>query len=1293
MSDKTIWIQFDVLDKMYFLEFTGEETFGDAVQQIKKDFRGRDLIFVAGGENITQQELVALNKIPTLSNADGIAKVRVSVSAGTGSGLMSYRSISSGSYNSSTYTAPTYTAPAPTQTQKTTIPAAKPIPSNPAAVQTPAKPAPAPPVSNKKTSSSKSDNKKQSGFKFATKKQRKDPADFEKKIKEVMDVWPNANQAAVEEALRDTNYNTNNAVLQLMSAQTFCPHCVKTGKNWNAKGSWRWNPKHPNQLKCGVCGHVFPSTEYPEDYVVTSKYDPRQSFAYITKVGPVKCLKYVSCSSAPSMIIRGYKISYIISRLTDLAYTYVITDEDKYASTVRKVLLQLAECLPKYLVAEGYPYNEFADCDPHYAALNLEKLPDSKCRKIAGPGVDPNATMFSGYWGAHRMSSNGDEGEKVKIIATSFDLTMASNVYSDADIETIKEKVLIESTYLAIGDKSINNKSVMNLAGAAIVGLITKSIKLIHFGIKGFLTSISDWFLKDGSTSQSAMYGHKVLSGLFDFGYAFTNYSDPLDYKEPDRYDQLNVATDTKYDQCWQNLIWTSYSTFLYPPIADNSLTFSLPDEHAEYVMYGFPGRFDSYVASKMRGKTFSALNMFFFDNSNYNSSMEYNFPDIVFPYWAQAYIRTGLYGEKSLLVLDASDYGGHHQMDSLNIVYWKDGYELLSDLGYLVDHVNGSKLYDTYVHNTVLIDSNNQIQEGRGGNISLYVTIPNVKVIQASSKAYTQCDIYNRTVIQIENNNSSYLVDIFRVKGGNIQQYVFHGVDYNYTLKGDLNFSIPFIQKPNRFVFRFLMNNVGTIEVSDPNISLIKSDGTFDKNQAKPFPDVAPKVKDKDEIPSDVLWGIDRKVNYSWESIEGKYTRGVKFTIKQGKGGLYIGNTRGKTAKNGFKGYENNKVYISFWMRGTIMPTIKVAYWKSGRENETSSKTFGNFQLSSSAIKKDEWTFFEGIASLGADMSDQKYGITNNEWNIKWLKEDQFTFTAYFPAIKEQKVVYQDGWGQRHVNNSDAGKTLPYFMVTDNGTSNNINTFVAVYEGCKKDECIVKNVKNVKINEGNVALEINTINGNDYVLSSFNNNRINEFGYETDASVAIISNNYTMIGGTYLNDTKKRLHVQAQKKNWFGKINKFENPNYNDSYFEIITDMPIENFNGQSLSVIDEGFERAYRIFGVEKISNGYNVYTRKNGYGFRLNKTGEWRIASVSQMDIKYTPEVTSSPSSRISESVTFEPDLKLNAHGSFLTCRAIAGIAAVCIVVLVGVAAEVATFILKSKAKNNQLSKSFY
>ena len=67
--------------------------------------------------------------------------------------------------------------------------------------------------------------------------------------------------------------------------------------------------------------------------------------------------------------------------------------------------------------------------------------------------------------------------------------------------------------------------------------------------------------------------------------------------------------------------------------------------------------------------------------------------------------------------MLNASDSGGHHHLDSLNLYYWKDGRELLSDLGYLWDHPDKYQTYRTFAHNLVLLDGKDQQRRARGGS------------------------------------------------------------------------------------------------------------------------------------------------------------------------------------------------------------------------------------------------------------------------------------------------------------------------------------------------------------------------------------------------------------------------------------------------------------------------------------------------------------------------------------------------------------------------------------------------
>ncbi|KAK8838243.1 hypothetical protein M9Y10_035663 [Tritrichomonas musculus] len=88
----------------------------------------------------------------------------------------------------------------------------------------------------------------------------------------------------------------------------------------------------------------------------------------------------------------------------------------------------------------------------------------------------------------------------------------------------------------------------------------------------------------------------------------------------------------------------------------------------------------------------------------------------MIYPYLIQGFIRSGEFGEESLLFLDASlADGGHHHYDSMNIISTKYGKELLLDLGYyLLDHPNKSKTMETSVHNLVLTDGLDQKEKSK---------------------------------------------------------------------------------------------------------------------------------------------------------------------------------------------------------------------------------------------------------------------------------------------------------------------------------------------------------------------------------------------------------------------------------------------------------------------------------------------------------------------------------------------------------------------------------------------------
>ena len=123
----------------------------------------------------------------------------------------------------------------------------------------------------------------------------------------------------------------------------------------------------------------------------------------------------------------------------------------------------------------------------------------------------------------------------------------------------------------------------------------------------------------------------------------------------------------------------------------------------------------------------------------------------------------------------------GHSHADDLNIDVYAYGLDLAPDLGYPEQATPNPKRLDwtanTVSHNTVVVD--------RAKQHDSWVGIPRhfdgegpVQLIDVESpRAYPQTELYRRTVALIRiDEERSYVVDFFHVKGGREHHYVFHG-------------------------------------------------------------------------------------------------------------------------------------------------------------------------------------------------------------------------------------------------------------------------------------------------------------------------------------------------------------------------------------------------------------------------------------------------------------------------------------------------------------------------------------
>jgi len=316
---------------------------------------------------------------------------------------------------------------------------------------------------------------------------------------------------------------------------------------------------------------------------------------------------------------------------------------------------------------------------------------------------------------------------------------------------------------------------------------------LVRFGLEGFSRTVDGWFLPDGGTSESPAYAMMTMGGIRSFALAFRDYSDPPGYVAPDgtSLDGFDACRDTRYGDCWQGLIWTLQGNLRFPPSADSYRTTSISPSYAELIAVSYPT--DEHIAllKELAGNDLasgSPREAIFYREPGLDGRdvPPLQLPNVVFPFLAQGYLRTGPTGRQSLVMLNASDYGGHHHLDSLDLYYWNNGHELLSDLGYLWDHPDKYQTYRTFAHNLVMIDGRDQQRSGRGGSFHLFSVTPHAKVMEASSNAYGPGSLYRRTCVLIDHGQlGSYVVDIFRAGGGTTRDYVFHGPGNHYEIDG----------------------------------------------------------------------------------------------------------------------------------------------------------------------------------------------------------------------------------------------------------------------------------------------------------------------------------------------------------------------------------------------------------------------------------------------------------------------------------------------------------------------------
>ena len=557
---------------------------------------------------------------------------------------------------------------------------------------------------------------------------------------------------------------------------TMCPACEAAPVH----GHYSWKPESPDQLICTTCKTVYPNSDYPEDVVFRTDFGGGQEITYYTgRHWDLIGFPFVSSWTAN---IRARKCEYMARMARQCALAYALTEEIGHAERSRDILLRFAEVYPGYMVHSGY--GEFSDAPAEVAAKNILDLPRPE---LVVPPNRPDRRLHVGYWMAGRATGVGMEGTFVSDVTIAYDLTRGagaagSPVYTRDARRKIERDLLLESTILLLADPAFNNKSATNRSAAGLVGLCLDDPVLVRFGLDGFNHFVYNWFLDDGMSSESPGYGFMTLNGIRHFADAAHGYSFPADSGSTEAHSQsLDIYGDSRYRAVLEGYVKSPMPDLGYGVIADDVTACRMSVDIADVIAARYGDANHTALLAE--------LCEFDLENHGGEYALFHRDPDLkadpaaplfltdqFFPSLRIGLLRTGDNGRASTALLSASDWGGHHHEDSLNLVYWKDGREVLTDLGYLWDRPDKQNTVRTIAHNTVVVDEQDQKRDGRGGGLHLFDSTGRVKVAEVSSRAY-DVDTYRRLCAVIDHGGAgSYLVDCFSVTGGRVHDYLFHG-------------------------------------------------------------------------------------------------------------------------------------------------------------------------------------------------------------------------------------------------------------------------------------------------------------------------------------------------------------------------------------------------------------------------------------------------------------------------------------------------------------------------------------